>query len=184
MLFFTSQVFAVFALISIFITFQWKKKSTLLVWQALTNACLAASYALLFDWIGTALLVTATIRCICFALMRKKENIQKMFSVSALLFFLVVHCISILLLWEGWFDFILLIGIILLTIGLWQKGGNFVRFATMIYAALMIIHNIAVDNWAAVAVDFVTIAAIFVYYHRLRKCRKSMPIDSNKEKAI
>lgn len=176
MLFFASQAFSAFALISIFITFQWKKKSTLLVWQALTNAFLAASYALLFDWIGTALLTTATVRCICFAFMREKENVQKTLSVSLLLFFLAIHCISIALLWEGWFDFILLIGIILLTIGLWQKGNNFVRLATMIYAALMIIHNVNVDNWAAVAVDLVTIAANAVYYFRLvRRCRKLTP---------
>lgn len=162
-----SQIFAVVALICVFISFQWKKKSTLLVWSALTNVCLAISYLLLLDWIGFALLTVATVRCICFFFLRKEESkVPQWISICCLFLFLIAHCISTALLWSEWYDFVLLAGIIFLTFGLWTKGGNLVRIATLTYASLMIVHNIAVHNWMALMVDIVTIISIFIYYIR------------------
>ena len=163
-----SQIFAFVALVCIFIAFQCKNKAALLVWNALTNFCLAISYVFLSDWVGVALLSVATVRCVCFFFLRKYEaNLHISLSVSCLLLFLIIHCVATTLLWETWFDFVLLGGIMFLTYGLWAKGNNLVRVATVLYATLMIIHNTSVNNWAALSVDIVTIIAIAVYYlHR------------------
>lgn len=165
MLYVLSQVLAGVNLVLVVTAYQLKDKKKVLFVFIFANLTVTLSYLCLADWIAALLFGIATVRMIAFYLIDRFEPKMRV-SVLTLLFFLAANVVSTVLTWTLWFDFLLMAGACAYTFGSWKKGGHFVRISQVIYAVLLIIHNIYVSNWVGAVSMLCVIISIAVYYIR------------------
>ena len=163
-----SQILAVVVFICVLVMFQCKSKGAYLFWVILANTAYTLSFTFLSDWVGTGLMAVATLRAASFFVLEKKRaRTPQWLAIFVLLLFWAAHVVTTALTWEIWFDWVLLGGALCVTYSGWVKGKmNLVRAFNVVYSSLIIVHNIRVNNWVAIAVEASVILSIAAYYFR------------------
>jgi len=175
-----SQVSAFLAFCCVIAAFQSRKKAMLHFWVTMGNLFLVLSYALMSLWMPVAILSIATVRSFVYLLLEKyRGKYPKWISLASLIFFLTACVVATLFTWDMWFEFVLLGGIMLYTLGGWLKGEHFVRIAGIQVSIIAIIYNILIANWTAIAVDVATLTSIIIYYYRKWHKKKNISFDTN-----
>lgn len=179
MFFIISQIFAFLTLCAGIIGFQARQKNVMLIWIVVANVSLTISYVLLSAWVGAALLIVCTARTIGFIILNKyRQKTPHWLDISVLIFFLIVNCAATYLTWSMWFEFLLLGGALLATYGFWSKSEHTARICSFVFSSLLIIFDILVSNWVAIAVEASVLISIIVYYIRNFTSKKKLLANS------
>lgn len=162
-LYILSQIFGGIALILALLVYVQKDRKKLLIFGTITNATLTISFLFLQSWIAAALFGLASLRMLTFYFMDKK-NTRLGISIAILVAFLLANVVSTLFTWTWWYDFLLMAAACAFTFGVWMKGEHLVRINNLIYASLLVYHNIIIANWMGLAVSICLIISVVIFY--------------------
>jgi len=173
-----SQVFAFFALITMFWSFQITNKLKMLLLLGLGTTFLAISAAFLGNWTLTALFAVASIRnyVFCYLDVRRGKGIhveQKVYYIFAAIFItahvgstaLLVHVfqVDIHSVWLEWLICTTLIGLV---IGNVSSGTHLMRVSFVVNRMFNIINHAYFGNAISVVIACLTISSNIIFYVR------------------
>lgn len=139
----------------------------MLFWITLANICMALSYVFLSAWVGVAIGIVSTCRTIGLMILDKyRDKTPRWLDVSVLIIFLLANCVATYLTWSILFEFVVLGAAMLGVYGFWSRGKHTARICTTVFSSVLIVYNILVSNWIAIAVEVAVLISVIVYYAR------------------
>ncbi|MCL2228547.1 MAG: YgjV family protein [Firmicutes bacterium] len=177
-----SQVFMLFALVTIVISMQLKNKRRLLLAVGLVYIFYAINLALIQNWIVFVTIVVALVRNLIFAYYERRAEKGKQISnttgwVTVFVFMLAI-IIPTIFLWSWWFDWLLAAGSIPILIGAYVKGIHLFKTAIILKAILNIISFVFYLNLVGIIYETVVITSIIAFYIRLLVTKKVVPQEA------
>jgi len=167
-MFITSQVFGVLALIAFFITFQAKKKVSLIIWNGIALFLIAVMFAFLLNWVVVAIVLISVIRnIVLFWYEKKGDAIPKWINFCTMFLFMIATAVAGGLTWYFWYDWILVTASVATIPAIWYNRLHLFRIALLVYAITLLIHNIITTNWMGIAIEVSSITSNIVFYTRL-----------------
>lgn len=129
------------ALILMFCAMQQNKKESLLLFYTIANVFYATSLLFMFSISGCISITLSIIICLTFYIYAKKQLSPNKW---ILIIFIVLLTANVVIFWEGWYDLLMLIGIIVGTIGDWQDNPFWIRVLSGFQALMMLIFNLII----------------------------------------
>jgi len=168
-----SQIFALIALVIIIWAFQVKSKSRTLALIVIFNSLMAASTALLGNWLMVGIYCVAALRDVVFLWREKKYPDNRNISLATLLSFIII-AVAIAAFTIDWFaDAPLLILAVVIQImalfiiyGSWAKGIHMVRISRISFSIFVGINHVLFLNFTGVVIEAVSITTVTIFYVR------------------
>jgi len=168
-----SQVFALCALGLICFAYSIKRKRTVLF--AIGSGCLlnAIVNIILLNWVVVCImLVAATTNFVMsyFEFRREKgKTVNKYASFVITLCLAVAMAIAICSVADWWFDYVLLVSSLCITVSSWLRGIHLHRFTCFAYDSLAIVNCWVYSNYIGIIMSIISIIAVVVFYARFLK---------------
>jgi len=160
-----SQVIGLVSIVLIFIAFQAKTKSKVLLLQTLAISLGVVGTALLENFVVMGLLAVTIVRNMVFIWLDKnEEKVSKFVSYAALVFFMVAMVIVVVVTRSWWYDWMLLVVSLISVYGKWAKGIHRIRITSLIFSVAIIPNQIAFANLMGLVIDAIIISSIFMFY--------------------
>jgi len=167
-----SQVFTLFALISIVIALTAKKKSKTLLFTIIFNAFSTVGSIFLQNWILAGIVGVATFRDIVFLLRETYAPDNKLLSLFTLILFLAISFTVSWLTNNWWFDFLLMAAALFIIYGSWAKGVHLIRISRIVFCVLAIVNRAMRFDVIGIVIEVVCIVAIIYFYIKYFKIQK------------
>ena len=172
-LFWLAQLFGIFALITLALSFKENKKDQLLKYQIYSNSFCALQYLCLGRkaYTGVLLHFLCLVRNFIYNKYDNKDIPKKWFIICASLMILVS-----LISYESLYSLLPMIGIVTNSWGLWQKNLKTARICEAIAAFLVVTYNIIVLAWTGVLTngfEFAMVIIAIIRFDILKKENKN-----------
>jgi len=165
--FLLSQVFALLALITLFIAFQFKSSNRVLIIVALFNLLIAISNALLYNWVVVGIFALAVFRDLAFVWQRKKHPNNEALELGTLCFFLFASVVVFYFTYGGWwYSWLIQAASLFVILGSWWRGVHLIRISRIIISILAVYNHVVFYNYTNIAVEIVGLATIAIFYVR------------------
>lgn len=154
--FLLAQIIGFIGLLIMCVALMQTSKQKILLWFTFYNLTTIVVYALLQQFLGSVLVVIATLRTIIyfyFSAHKKKPNL-----FVVLVFEILLVTISFLM-WQNYFDLFLIANLVMLTYVTWQDNTKLIRYGYILSSLLLISYNIFVMAYSNLASE--SIALIF-----------------------
>ncbi|MCL2869796.1 YgjV family protein [Candidatus Saccharibacteria bacterium] len=170
MLFWVAQIVGGVALLFGVLTFQCKRRQTMLQFQVVETGSWVVQYFLLGALAGAALNFISLIRSVVFYYLDKKQKRP----VWLLIVIMALGAIVSILTWQDWRSAFALIGWLIFTLSLWQENPQTIRKLTLLQVPFWLVYGIAVGAIPSVLNEiFIFTSASFGLW-RFRHKRKML----------
>ena len=174
--FIIAQVFGLAGLVVVFMAFQAKDKTRLLVLDGIANILMAICYLAMGSFVLAVVNVIAAVRDIVFVWLgkrRRDKSISLASEIAILVGFWIVFAVAIILTWDTWIDFVILGLVIVYVFSLWNNGTHLVRILCLLLSVVFTYVNIMAWNAMGIVVEVVYLVSIVVFYIRLAQRNKN-----------
>lgn len=176
-----SQVFGLFVIVSVFMTFQMKKKTWILWGMAIANTMSVFMHAFLGNWAVAAISAVTALKSVSFIWTTKKEGkIPAWFSFSIFVFFSLFAAGAVAFTHFGpmdnpnanWYDWVILGAQIIANFTQWRLGPHWIRASSALFSILAIVNNIMFLNVMGLINSGIKLTSIALIYIRLGREKK------------
>ena len=175
-LFWIAQAVSVVTLIATVFGMLQKEKFKAMLWFTIANLAILTTYILLERYLGTVLVVGATLRTFVYFLYAKYNRKP---NTLVMVFFQAYFVIVSIFLWKDLFDIFMLANLVMLTYTTWQNNIQTFRLGYLFSAVLLLTYDIAVGAYVNVISDILLLgsAVIAIYKYSYKDRIKDIVFD-------
>jgi hypothetical protein len=151
------------------ISFQPKKRKNILRFQLLSNLFWVIHFFLLGAVTGAALNGAGALRAYLFDKYNKRTSQSQWLLIGVISLMVAL----VLLTWQGWISLLPMIGMIVATIGFWQRDEQRIRLFLLFASPWWLSYNALSGSYAGVVSEVLATTSILVALWRYRRQRAS-----------
>ncbi len=141
-----------------FVSFQQKRRKSILFFQVCASAVFLVHFALLGAYTGAILNMIGLLRALVFM-----NNDKKWAKSSAwLVAFIVAFTLSSILTWEAWYSILPTTGMILTTVSYWLKNETKIRLVTLPGSPCWLIYNAINGSFSGVLTECMVMTSLII----------------------
>lgn len=133
-----SQILGVIAIIVVIISMIFKEKSKILFFSTIYNFLTLTSYILLGRYLGSILVLIATLKTLLYYIFSIKKIPKKNY---ILIIFEVSIITTSIILWQSWFDIFLLINLVINTYTTWQDDVKIIKIFSVVCCVFLSLYD-------------------------------------------
>ena len=146
MLYIIGQILGIVAVILGFVSFLMKSSRNLIFFQILTAFVFAAHYLFIGANTAVALNLLGAVRCIYYYF-RNKRGSKALWSP---IFFSVLTVLTSIWTWEGWYSWLIMIGLVINAISFSFSNPQTIRYSMFLKSPACLVYNGVVSSWGGV----------------------------------
>ncbi len=174
-----AQIIGIVAMAFNILSYQFKKKSTVIAAQLLGGTFFAVNFLMLGATVGGILNILAVVRATVFLFKDKLKADRLPWLIGFAASYIAVYILNFTLFGKAPTGFNLIveilpvIGMLALNIGFMRKDASDIRKFGLISSPAWLIYNIIVGSWGAIICESLTLISIFAAMLRIDKPKKS-----------
>jgi uncharacterized membrane protein (UPF0136 family) len=162
------QALGILAVIFGFITYQQKTPKGILLFDMFTALIFSAHYYLIGAYTATALNFLGAVKCVIY-LFREKRGSKSLWEP---LIFVCITVFTSILIWEGWYSSLIMIGLVTNTVSLALSNAQKTRYCMFIKSPLCLVYNGIVHSGGGVIYECAVLISSVIGILRNRSPKK------------
>ena len=170
-----AQVIGILAVVSFLLSYQQKKRNSIIVWNVISRGLYILQYVMLGAFEGAALDILGTVSSVA-AQNKNKGFIKKHRKLLFILINLIIVGVG-LLLYENIFSLFPIIGVILHTSAFWITKEKTIRIISFLGSPFWLVYNLASGALGSAVGDILTMVSIgiAIYRYDIMKRQNNVP---------
>ena len=156
-----SQIAVILTYIFFIVTYQVKKRKTILILSMLANVWLGISYFLLSAWAGVVTSIIAIVRSLVFVKFIKEDKTNKT-DIIILIIFGVIILTSGIITYDGLLSLLPVFATIVYTYAVWQKDTQIYKQIGALVSVIWIAYNIYVESILGVVFETMMVISAII----------------------
>lgn len=165
----TIQLIGFAAIGFILVSFQLNKRSTILIMLLVGQVLFSMHYGLLGAWTAVMTNLLAVVRGYVYY---NKNRYTWARSSAWVYVFVGITWVAVIFTWEGWYSLLVVTGMTIETIALWQNNPKYIRISMLVERPLFFTYSLIVGSYAGLAADIIFSISIIIGMFRFD--RKSL----------
>ena len=178
-----AQAFGVLVVASVFITFQFKKKTLILWGMFIGNLMGIGMHMFLGNYAVAAISAVTAIKSLAFIYTTvNKDQMPKWLSLATFIVFTALAIFAVILTNviltnpnANWSDWVMLGAQCFANWTQWAKGGHWIRFSSGTFSVLATVNNILFMNIMGLVISGIKLTSIALFYIREHRKREPLP---------